>query len=1661
MWSWIVLLSMNLLVNPPEDFLWIEGENPTRQDIGFRSSGWGLTQVLSGSSWLHVAGEGAEIAKQSPKGLGLSYDFRVRQAGTYRVYARLGYEFARSPFQWRVGSGEWRTVSPETLTTDLSAIADFAEVAWLELGSVNLVSGGYPLEIQIPAVPGKRFLFGLDCLCITPHVFTPNGPFRPGERWRYAIDYESDKATFEFPQKLLARPGERDTLDLGGLWQTTRFDEQEIQDRTGPIMGLPKNLDTLNWRGLRVPAERNAVLPDWQYSHRYLYRTRVRVPEKFVGRSFVLRFPNNSLMTTVWVNGQQVGFSKTPSTLFECDVTSAIKPGVNEIVVGIKDHYYALAKTPDGKSARYLFNLPPDRFENAGGLGAVKHADFPTMFSVRRSGILESPSLVVMGPVTVDDLFAMPLVSKGELTLETTVTNRAKDAATLEVRQTIERESGEVLQDFAPKSLSLKAGETSTFTQTEAAKKLPLWWPDDAQLLTVVTTILRDGQAIDERRTNFGYREWAIRGNQFYLNGQRWQGRADLRHNSPQPGEAAKRAVAEWRKNGQNMMRFWGERPWTGASQRETLEFFDRQGVAVRRSGIFDGQVASYQLVENGKVHEALFENWRNQLAAWIKAERNHPSVMIWSLENEITYINIRNFGWLKQVEPEIQKAYELVRQLDPTRPVMIDGGDALMNQSLPVSGNHYLEQDKRDYPNEAYSLDLAYSRHTKGTVDPWPISRDKPLFLGESYFANGSPPSAYAEVLGEAAFLGRTAAAPGVAKFARMLSEGYRTHGVAAFHFWFEEGPGREHYNAWQPVAALVKEWNTTFSSGEKVTRNVTVFNDTRLTSPITLYWLLQTKNATENSQQRGKAVLTIAPGERLEQKLELMIPTVPAGATVDGDFVLTCMRDGKEVFRDVKPVRFLGASPTLDSQGLYAYDPAKKLTPLLTGIASPQSLDSLEAIPPTAKVLLVGPDAVTPSLASSSQWKALAASGLKIVVFEQKHALHYQATPADLEPTEHTGRIAFPENPSHPILTGLTDADFFCWSGDHVVYERAYRKPTRSGKSLIQCDVELGCTPLVEVPVGGGLLVLAQMPLTRKPTDPVARRLTANMIRYAQSYTPAARPTVVVLPEADPRRELLARTGLKFKTSESAVEALTQAEIVIVDANAETLKTLAEAKDKVTEFTAKGGQLMVWNLTPEGLADFNTLVGFDHAIRPFQLERVRFPAKRDPLLAGLSLRDVALESSEKIYPWAGDRYPASDTFTHIVDLDDIAPFVVSEKHGHGWKQMTNGLTSADSWKFIFYHDQAQAGLNPSWAGTLPKTEEVTGLTVVINADYRKITKLRVVFDDAKASAITLSLKPQAELVQEFNFPAKKCKKIALEPIEWTDHPKPVIGIDNLTLKVKRPDDFRSKVIPLLNLGGLVRYPQGQGGLVLNMLRVGSESNPENASKKQAIVTAILRNLGAEFAAEKLLIPGSNLAFAPVVLGEKCNLYLTADKGWLTGQPSFGFFPIGEQKFQDVRFTIRDFKTSPLPAAIVLNGPSAPAKTPNQVEGIPVNRTADMLYFLHTFHPNREPRDGETKPVFEYIVKYTDGQTASIPISYGRQIGPWQIDSPKPLAEASLAWSAKFPEGPKDKLAAVYSFAWTNPRPKATIESISLKRTGDLATGTPVLFAITAASER
>ena len=147
-----------------------------------------------------------------------------------------------------------------------------------------------------------------------------------------------------------------------------------------------------------------------------------------------------------------------------------------------------------------------------------------------------------------------------------------------------------------------------------------------------------------------------------------------------------------------------------GLEPSQALDFFDQNGVVVRRCGPLDGEAIGYSAIEtdpdlkklyNSEIKMDLMQNWRDQMVQQVKGERNHPSVMLWSLENEWLFINCINLygGLMDQFEAEVKKCSDAVQAVDPTRLTMTDGGGANKDQSMPVHGNHYVFDLQRQVP--------------------------------------------------------------------------------------------------------------------------------------------------------------------------------------------------------------------------------------------------------------------------------------------------------------------------------------------------------------------------------------------------------------------------------------------------------------------------------------------------------------------------------------------------------------------------------------------------------------------------------------------------------------------------------------------------------------------------------------------------------------------------------------------------------------------------------------------------------------------------------------------------------------------------------------------------------------------------------------------------
>jgi beta-galactosidase len=287
---------------------------------------------------------------------------------------------------------------------------------------------------------------------------------------------------------------------------------------------------------------------------------------------------------------------------------------------------------------------------------------------------------------------------------------------------------------------------------------------------------------------------------------------------------------------------------------------------------------------------------------------------------------------------------------------------------------------------------------------------------------------------------------------------------------------------------------------------------------------------------------------------------------------------------------------------------------------------------------------------------------------------------------------------------------------------------------------------------------------------------------------------------------------------------------------------------------------------------------------------------------------------------------------------------------------------------------------------------------------------------------------------------------------------------MDNIRVMVQPSQAYIETVRPMLNIGGLVQYVKGAGGVVLcNLKFQETETVPGNAIKKRTILATVLRNLRAPFAGGKTVIAGGEVDYLPRDIHTRATTYKD-DRGFF-GDPhrSFNNLPAGRNTLAGVVYDIYELSTSPVPQVLMLGGQGVPLNPPREIRDIPVDAQADALFFLHTARMGNRPddrqrRDQQYPVMFQYVVRYSDGQTVQIQVRSELDIEHYVQQEPQALPGAQLAWAARYENS--DDYAAAYALQWNNPRPDVPIRSIDMEYV-DESRGVPVLLALTAATAR
>ena len=359
------------------------------------------------------------------------------------------------------------------------------------------------------------------------------------------------------------------------------------------------------------------------------YRRYLTLTPVEASRIVRLNFEAVYMDADIWVNGEHLKKHHYGYTAFSVELTGKVRAGSNVVVVR--------AKHADPSSRWYA------------GSGLIRPVALELLDPIH----IEPESVFVSTPVATED--------RSVVSVSAAIANRSDKAQSAEWVARVVAAGGETVAE-AKQTQTVPAGGRAERSQELAVANPRLWSPDSPDLYTLVQEIRIDGATVDERRTRFGIRTISLDADKgLRVNGQRVLLRGgNIHHDNYMIGaagapDAEARKVALMKAAGYNAIRS-AHNP---ASQA-TLDAADELGMLVINEA-FD----SWNKNKKPQGYARFFaEDWAQDIDSMVVSGRNHPSVLFWSIGNEIP-----EDGTPEGVETGRRLA-ERVRMLDPTRPV-------------------------------------------------------------------------------------------------------------------------------------------------------------------------------------------------------------------------------------------------------------------------------------------------------------------------------------------------------------------------------------------------------------------------------------------------------------------------------------------------------------------------------------------------------------------------------------------------------------------------------------------------------------------------------------------------------------------------------------------------------------------------------------------------------------------------------------------------------------------------------------------------------------------------------------------------------------------------------------------------------------------------------
>lgn len=436
------------------------------------------------------------------------------------------------------------------------------------------------------------------------------------------------------------------------------------------------------------------------------YRKHFNLDANDKGRRVFVEFDGVMEKSGVWINGVHLGHRPNGYSSFRHELTSHLRFGSGEQNANI------IAVRSDNEAQ------PASRWY--AGAGIYRHV-----------------RLITTNDVHVDQwgtFVTTPQIAKDRATVrvESTVINQSRQDRTAHLQITLTNPDGDSVLQARGDALVIPAGRTTQFT-IESSLKDPRRWDiaDPALYRATVSVVSEEGTALDEDNVTFGAREAKFEAaTGFWLNGRNIKLKGVALHaDAGALGMAAPLSFWERRLRGMQALGVNSIRTAHHPFNPEVLDLCDRLGIIVMNEA-FD----MWTVAKNPHDYHLFFTDWSSIDARdFVRRDRNHPSVVIWSVGNEI-----HDTPYPIVAKSILERLLKVFHENDPSRPVTMalfrpnttgDYKNGLADM-LDVVGQNYRENELAAAHADKPSRKIIGTENSKNRAS-WLVVRDNPAYAG------------------------------------------------------------------------------------------------------------------------------------------------------------------------------------------------------------------------------------------------------------------------------------------------------------------------------------------------------------------------------------------------------------------------------------------------------------------------------------------------------------------------------------------------------------------------------------------------------------------------------------------------------------------------------------------------------------------------------------------------------------------------------------------------------------------------------------------------------------------------------------------------------------------------------------------------------------------